>query len=85
METAALSAKKALFMPFGGRIKKKHLRKLGGELMKETNALGIGPMGFGGKTTVFGINIISCPTHIAGLPVAVNVSCHATRSASGIL
>jgi fumarate hydratase subunit alpha len=85
MEMAALSAKKALFMPFDGKGEKKHLRKLGSELMKETNAIGIGPMGFGGKTTVFGVNIVLCPTHIAGLPVAVNVSCHATRSASGLV
>ena len=85
MEAAALSAKKALFMPFDGRNEKGHLRKLAKELMKETNALGIGPMGLGGRTTVLGINIIACPTHIAGLPVAVNVSCHVTRSASKTL
>lgn len=85
MEKAALLAKKALFMPFDGKSDKKHIRDLGKILMKETNALGIGPMGLGGKTTVFGINIISHPTHIAGLPVAVNVSCHATRSASKVI
>lgn len=85
METAALLAKKALFMTFDGKSDKKHIRGLGKELMKAVNALGIGPMGLGGKTTVFGINILSHPTHIAGLPVAVNVSCHATRSASKVI
>ena len=85
METAALSAKKALFLPFDGHNKKKHFRKLERELMKDINSLGIGPMGLGGRTTVFGINIVEHPTHIAGLPIAVNVSCHATRSASKIL
>lgn len=85
METAALSAKKALFLPFDGHNRKKHFKKLEKELIKDINSLGIGPMGLGGRTTVFGINIMENPTHIAGLPVAVNVSCHATRSASKIL
>lgn len=85
METAALLAKKALFMTFDGKGDKRHIRNFGKELMKAVNALGIGPMGLGGKTTVFGINILSHPTHIAGLPVAVNVSCHATRSASKVI
>ena len=85
METAALGAKKALFLPFDENNKKKHFRDLEKDLIKDVNSLGIGPMGLGGSTTVFGINIVENPTHIAGLPVAVNVSCHATRSASKIL
>ena len=55
------------------------------ELTQEANALGIGPQGMGGKTTVFRINIEQCPTHIAGLPCAVNISCHVTRHAKEVL
>jgi fumarate hydratase subunit alpha len=55
------------------------------ELLKEINALNIGPMGLGGRTTALAVNIETYPTHIAGLPVAVNISCHALRSAKGIL
>ena len=56
--------------------------KLETELLKEINKLNIGPMGLGGRTTCLGVNIETYPTHIAGLPVAVNISCHALRSAS---
>jgi len=52
------------------------------DLLKEINKLNIGPMGLGGKTTALGVNIETFPTHIAGLPVCVNISCHATRSAT---
>lgn len=52
------------------------------ELLDEINALGIGPQGFGGQTTCLGLAIESAPTHVAGLPVAVNVSCHVTRRAT---
>jgi len=54
-------------------------------LLKEINNLNIGPMGLGGKTTCLGVNVETYPTHIAGLPVAVNISCHALRSATAIL
>lgn len=81
-ETAAILAKKALFRPIDERNPKRHISKLERELLKEINSLGIGPMGLGGRTTALGVNISEFPTHIAGLPVAVNVSCHATRSAS---
>ena len=50
-------------------------------MIEKINKLGIGPQGFGGKTTALGINIEVFPTHIAGLPVAVNINCHATRHA----
>ena len=50
-------------------------------MIEKINALGIGPQGFGGKTTSLGVNIEVYPTHIAGLPVAVNINCHATRHA----
>ncbi len=55
------------------------------ELLDEINALGIGPQGFGGRTTCLGLSIETAPTHVAGLPVAVNVSCHVTRRASAQL
>ena len=55
------------------------------ELLDEINALGLGPQGFGGRTTCLGLSIETAPTHVAGLPVAVNVSCHVTRRASAQL
>ena len=55
------------------------------ELLEEINALGIGPQGFGGRTTCLGLAIETAPTHVAGLPVAVNVSCHVTRRATEVL
>lgn len=84
-ETAAYLAKKALLRPIDKRNPKKHISKLEKKLYREINSLGMGPMGLGGKTTALGVNILEYPTHIAALPVAVNVSCHATRSASAIL
>lgn len=84
-EKAAYLAKKALTNPIDTKNSKRHIARLEKELEIEINALKIGPMGLGGKTTVFGVNILEYPTHIAGLPVAVNVSCHATRGASKIL
>ena len=59
--------------------------KLEDELLDEINALGIGPQGFGGRTTCLGLAIETAPTHVAGLPVAVNVSCHVTRRATEVL
>ncbi|MEG2207448.1 MAG: fumarate hydratase, partial [Clostridia bacterium] len=55
------------------------------ELTARVNALGIGPQGFGGRTTTLSVRIKAFPTHIAGLPVAVNVGCHVTRHASATL
>ena len=55
------------------------------ELLEAVNALGIGPQGFGGKTTCLGLAIEAMPTHVAGLPVAVNISCHVTRRATASL
>lgn len=78
---AAQLSKKALLRSIETRNAKKHFRRLEKDILKAANSLGIGPMGLGGKTTVLGVNIEESPTHIAGLPVAVNVSCHATRSA----
>ncbi len=84
-EKAAYLAKKALFRPIDQRSPDKHMARLERELFKEINALRMGPMGLGGKTTALGVNILASPTHIAGLPVAVNVSCHATRSAERVI
>lgn len=80
-ETASGLAKRALLKPIDRVNPNKRLAKLERELTKEINSLGMGPMALGGKTTVLGVNILEYPTHIAGFPVAVNVSCHATRSA----
>ena len=55
------------------------------EMLEKINALGIGPQGFGGKTTALAVNIESMPTHIAGLPCAVNINCHATRHVTKVL
>jgi fumarate hydratase subunit alpha len=84
-EKCAYLAKKALLRPIDKRNPKKHIAKLERELIRKINSLGIGPMGLGGNTTVLGVNILEAATHIAGLPVAVNVSCHATRSAEKII
>jgi fumarate hydratase subunit alpha len=75
-------AKEAFLLPVGSSNTKKHIAQMERDILKKVNQLGIGPMGFGGKTTCLGVNILTYPTHIAGLPVAVNVGCHATRSAS---
>lgn len=82
---AALLAKKALLRRIDRRNPDAKLFSLEKKILNKANSLGIGPMGFGGKTTVLGVNILSYATHIAGLPVAVNVNCHATRSAYGVI
>ena len=85
MEKAAIIAKKALIRPIGERSGLVHIRKMEEELLTKINKLGIGPAGFGGKVTALSVNIETYPTHIAGLPVAVNLNCHAARHASAIL
>ena len=72
-------AKKALLRPIGSKSNKEHIRDIEDELFERANNLGIGPQGLGGKTTILGINIETYATHIAGLPLAVNISCHVTR------
>lgn len=72
-------AKKALLRPVGSKSDKEHIRKIEEELLERANNLGIGPQGLGGKTTILGLNIETYATHIAGLPLAVNISCHVTR------
>lgn len=78
-EKAAILSKKALLREIDDRNKNEFYEKLEEELLEKINELGIGPQGFGGRTTAIGVNIEVYPTHIAGLPVAVNISCHATR------
>ena len=85
MEKAAQLAKKALLRPISQCSKTEYLCKLEEEMLKAINSMGIGPAGLGGRITALGVNIEAYPTHIAGLPVAVNISCHATRHAEGIL
>ncbi len=82
MEKAALLAKQALLRPLGGQNARPHLSELEKELLDGINRLGIGPAGLGGRTTALGVHVESHPTHIAGLPVAVNISCHVTRHAA---
>ncbi|MNO87120.1 L(+)-tartrate dehydratase subunit alpha [compost metagenome] len=84
-EKAAELSKKALLRSIEERNKDTYYSDLENELITKINKLGIGPQGFGGKTTALGVNIETYPTHIAGLPVAVNISCHATRHAEIIL
>lgn len=84
-EMAAYLAKKALLRPIGSHSDKPHLREMEEELLERMNNLGIGPQGLGGATTVLGVNVESFPTHIAGMPIAVNISCHVTRHAEVIL
>lgn len=84
-DKVAYLAKKALLRPLDRSHPDPFYAKLETDLLESINALGIGPQGFGGKTTCLGLAIETMPTHVAGLPVAVNVSCHATRRASAAL
>ena len=81
----ALLAKQALLRPLNEPNPDEYYAALEKKLLAEVNELGVGPQGFGGKTTALGLAIETAPTHVAGLPVAVNVSCHATRRASAEL
>ena len=84
-DKAAYMAKKALLREVDVPNGKPYYAALEKELLDMVNALGIGPQGFGGKTTALAVNIESCPTHIAGLPVAVNINCHVTRHKTEVL
>lgn len=84
-DKAAYLAKKALMRPLDVRNEKPFYRELEQELLEKINTLGVGPQGFGGKTTALGVNIETLPTHIAGLPVAVNINCHVTRHKTEVL
>lgn len=85
MDKAANLSKHALIKKIGLRNKLKHLAELEDKLLKEINALGIGPQGLGGATTALDVHIESYPTHIAGLPVAVNINCHSSRHSTILL
>lgn len=84
-DKAAYLAKHALLRPVDEPNPDEYYAALERELLEKINALGIGPQGFGGKTTALAVLIEAMPTHVAGLPVAVNISCHATRRASASL
>ncbi len=84
-DKVAYLAKKALLRPLDVPNPDPYYADLEKELLTAINELGIGPQGFGGKTTCLGLAIEQMPTHVAGLPAAVNVSCHVTRRASAEL
>ena len=80
-EKCALMAKKALTRPINERSEIPYVRELEEEMLEKINCSGIGPGGLGGSTTAFAVNINTYPTHIAGLPVAINICCHVNRHA----
>ncbi|MEN6417834.1 MAG: fumarate hydratase [Clostridiaceae bacterium] len=82
METAALLAKRQLLRTLGEPAERSDLAAIEKEALDRINQTGIGPMGLGGKTTALAVHVGALPTHIAGLPVAVNLQCHACRHAS---
>lgn len=84
-DKAALLSKKALLRPLDERNSDEFYADLEKELLDKINALGIGPQGFGGRTTALAVNIEKYPTHIAGLPVAVNINCHVTRHKTEVI
>lgn len=80
-EKCALMAKQALTRPVGSHSDILYVRQMEEELLTRINKMGIGPAGLGGTVTALGVNILTYPTHIAGLPVAVNICCHVNRHA----
>ncbi len=84
-DKAALLAKKALLRPLDVRNPDPYYADLEREMLARVNSLGIGPQGFGGKTTAIGLNIETMPTHIAGMPCAININCHVTRHCSEVI
>ncbi len=78
-EKCALMAKKALTRPVDKRSEVSYIKELEEEMLEKINKTGIGPGGLGGTTTALAVNIDTYPTHIAGLPVAVNICCHVNR------
>ena len=83
MEYAALLAKKAVLRKVGSKNADLRYAALEEELLRRVNRLGIGPAGTGGRVTALAVHVLAAPTHIAGLPVAVNLCCHASRHATG--
>lgn len=84
-EKCALLAKKALTRPAGSHSDIPYVREMETELLNKINGFGIGPAGLGGSTTALAVNILTYPTHIAGLPVGVNICCHVNRHAVRVL
>ncbi len=84
-DQCALLAKKALLRDLGSHHAKPFYAALEDELLEKINALGIGPQGFGGRTTALAVHIETLPTHIAGLPCAVNINCHVARHQTEVL
>lgn len=84
-DKAALMAKKALLVPADVVNPDEYYADMEKELLDRINELGIGPQGFGGRTTALAVNIITAPTHIAGLPVAVNINCHVSRHMEAVI
>jgi len=78
-EQAALLAKRSLLRPLGSRNPEPELDQLESEILDEINRLGIGPQGLGGRTTSLAVHVLMMPCHIASLPLAVNIQCHAQR------
>jgi fumarate hydratase subunit alpha len=81
-ETCALLAKKALFVPLGNHHPEPDYANLERDILSSVNATGVGPQGLGGKTTALAVHILHAPCHIASLPVAINIQCHAHRHGS---
>lgn len=84
-DKAALLAKKALLRDLGTHHPDPYYADLEREMLEKINALGIGPQGFGGRTTAIGLNIETMPTHIAGMPCAININCHVTRHKTEVI
>ncbi len=84
-DKAALLAKKALMRPLDSSNPDPFYADLEKEMLEKINELGIGPQGFGGKTTAIGLNIETMPTHIAGMPCAININCHVTRHKTEVI
>lgn len=84
-EKSAILAKTALTRNLNKQSEKEHIRRLEQEILEEINASGIGPGGLGGKTTALAVNIETYPTHIAGMPLSVNICCHVNRHVSRVI
>ena len=84
-EKCALMAKEALLRPVGSHSEIPYIKEMEEELLERINGLGIGPGGLGGTTTALAVNINTYPTHIAGLPVAVNICCHVNRHITRVI
>ncbi|MCX5692945.1 MAG: fumarate hydratase [Candidatus Omnitrophica bacterium] len=85
LDKAVSLSKEAIFRPLGKTNKDKHIARLEKSILRKVNDLRIGPIGVAGNITALGVSILTYPTHIAGLPVAINISCHATRTAEATI